>query len=204
MSFGYVGDTSTSIKQQFKNAGVLSVTDVLDLESKGQLSGSLELIEEQTVSSVSTINFTNLTGYNVHYLSVNGLFSSETNQFYIRLSNDNGSSYIDSGYHYAFHRLTSADSLADTKSTSATQINTGLITSTGTARGNGYFYFYNLLNSSRYSSVNFHTVSTDGSDFRYTIGNGTLPTGETHNALQIIASAGTTSGNLKLYGVKQI
>ena len=57
MSYGYVGDTSTSIKQQVKNAGVLSVSDVLDLEGKGQLGGSLELIEEQTVSSVTTVDF---------------------------------------------------------------------------------------------------------------------------------------------------
>ena len=35
MSYGYIGDTSSSIKQQKNNAGVLSVSDVLDLESKG-------------------------------------------------------------------------------------------------------------------------------------------------------------------------
>ena len=50
MSYGYIGDTSSSIKQQVKNAGVLSMSDVLDLESKGHLGGSLELIETQTFS----------------------------------------------------------------------------------------------------------------------------------------------------------
>ncbi len=72
MSYGYIGDTSTSIKQQVKNTGVLSVSNVLDLEGKGHLGGSLELIEEQTVSGVATVNFTNLKGniYDAHFLTI--------------------------------------------------------------------------------------------------------------------------------------
>mgnify|MGYP001375150732 FL=1 len=33
MSFGYLGDTSTKIKQVKKNDGILSIDDVLQLES---------------------------------------------------------------------------------------------------------------------------------------------------------------------------
>ena len=104
MSYGYVGDTSTSIKQQVKNAGVLSVSDVLDLEGKGQLGGSLELIEEQTISSAtSSINFTNLGNYDVHFLTILGY---ETNGggselVLIRFSNDGGSTYESSNYQNA-------------------------------------------------------------------------------------------------------
>ena len=71
MSYGYIGDTSSSIKQQKKNAGVLSVSDVLDLESKGQLGGSLELLTSQTVTSMtSAIDFTEVftDRYDVYYL----------------------------------------------------------------------------------------------------------------------------------------
>ena len=32
MSFGYIGDISTKIKQQVKNQGILSVTELLELE----------------------------------------------------------------------------------------------------------------------------------------------------------------------------
>ena len=41
MSFGYLGNTSTKIKQQVKNNGVISVNDNLDLTAKGQDIGSL-------------------------------------------------------------------------------------------------------------------------------------------------------------------
>ena len=72
MSYGYIGDTSTSINQQVKNAGVLSVSDVLDLKGKGHLGGSLELIEEQTFSAVSSVAFTNIKedAYDVHVIQV--------------------------------------------------------------------------------------------------------------------------------------
>ncbi len=46
MSYGYLGDTSTSIKQQVKNAGVLTPEDILELTAAKQISGSLEFICE--------------------------------------------------------------------------------------------------------------------------------------------------------------
>ena len=55
MSFGYIGDTSTSVKQQVKNKGILTTQESFDLERQGFLGGSLELIEEQTVSGVSSV-----------------------------------------------------------------------------------------------------------------------------------------------------
>ena len=49
MSFGYLGDTSTKIKQQVKNQGVISVSEAYELEKAGHLGGSLELIASNTV-----------------------------------------------------------------------------------------------------------------------------------------------------------
>tara|TARA_R100000773_G_C4132132_1_gene62519 strand:- start:13 stop:234 length:222 start_codon:yes stop_codon:yes gene_type:complete len=73
MSFGYIGDISTKIKQQVKNEGILSVTELLELEKDGFLGGSLELIEQQNYSStVTAIDFTSIKGniYDVHLLQV--------------------------------------------------------------------------------------------------------------------------------------
>ena len=36
MSFGYIGDTSTSVKQQVKNKGILTTQDSFDLEQRLQ------------------------------------------------------------------------------------------------------------------------------------------------------------------------
>ena len=202
MPYGYLGQNTPN--QTVSNSGVFDISSAADLTKKGKFGGSLELIEEQTVSAVSTIDFTDLKNYDVHLLSINGLNSSTSNQFYIRLSTDSGSSFISSGYQYAFNRGTTAGSFFDSKSTSSSQINTGIISSTTVNRGNAYIYFYNLLNSSKYSFCTFQSFSTNGSDTRFTFGGGVLPTSATHNALQIQTSSGTTSGNTKLYGVKQL
>ena len=198
---GYIGASPT---QLVTNTGVHSVGDALELSSIGHWGGSLELIEEKTVSGVSTIDFIDLKNYDVHLLSINGLNSSTTNQFYIRLSTDSGSNFISSGYQYSFYRGTTAGSFIDSNSASSSQINTGVISSTTVNRGNAYIYFYNLLNSSKYSYCTFQSYSSAGADQRFTFGGGVLPTSATHNAFQIQASTGTTSGNIKLYGVKQI
>ena len=35
MSFGYIGDTSTSVNQKVKNKGILSIQENFDLERQG-------------------------------------------------------------------------------------------------------------------------------------------------------------------------
>ena len=45
MSFGYLGDTSTKIKQRVKNDGVLSIDDVRELEVNKQIGGSYQLVQ---------------------------------------------------------------------------------------------------------------------------------------------------------------
>ena len=60
MSFVYLGDISTKIKQQVKNQGVISIAEAYELEKAGQLGGSLELIEAKTISGVSSAIFTSI------------------------------------------------------------------------------------------------------------------------------------------------
>ena len=216
MSYGYVGDTSTSIKQQVKNAGVLSVGDVLDLESKGQLSGSLELIEEQNLTSgASTIEFTNLkeSKYDVHYLTakihLDG--TADTNYtFDIRVSNDGGSTYESgSNYQYAYlNTKAEGGTFNERQSTSATGFHFDGVVDKASASTNMYMYFYNLGNSSKYSFLTFQDTSIVSSDYRYRarFGSEVYAVAETINALQFLTNATQfdTDTNIKLYGVKQI
>ena len=70
MSFGYIGDTSTSVKQKVKNKGILTTQESFDLERQGFLGGSLELIESQTVTGSAGLEFTNIKEdvYDVHLI----------------------------------------------------------------------------------------------------------------------------------------
>ena len=81
MPFGYIGQNQT--KQQVKNSGVLSSFDISLLEKKGQAGGSLELIEEQTVSSVSSVNFTDIKEnvYDVHFLQFSNILASANSDY---------------------------------------------------------------------------------------------------------------------------
>ena len=68
MSFGYIGDTSTSVKQQVKNKGILTTQESFDLERQGFLGGSLELIQEENYSTnVASVDFLSIKE-NIHYL----------------------------------------------------------------------------------------------------------------------------------------
>ena len=105
MSFGYLGDTSTKIKQVKKNQGVLSISDVYELEKLGHIGGSLELLQTISISSsTATADFTNIKEdvYDVHLLTV---FAEGGSDYDILLSNDNGSSFETSNYENGLHGI---------------------------------------------------------------------------------------------------
>ena len=121
MSFGYLGDTSTKIKQVKKNDGVISIAESYELEKLGHLGGSLELIQSQTASSSSSLDFTNLGNFDVHLFTGHNINMSANNQFFrARLSNDGGSSYENSNYQRAGLRYLASTTPYDVNSTSDT------------------------------------------------------------------------------------
>ena len=211
MPYGYLGQNIPN--QTVSNSGVFSISDVASLEKQGKFGGSLELIEEQTANGTSTsLNFTDIKEniYDVHLLQVHSMFTSSANKLIrIRLSNNGGSSYIASGYQYAYQIMQSNGSFSEQKSTSDTFIN--VHTNVGTVlleSANFYVYFYNLGNSSKYSFLTHQSSSMDntGTILGSTFGGGVLPTAEIHNAIQLIEPnlLGNLTGTAKLYGVKQL
>ena len=200
----YLGTQPNDVK---KNTGLYTPSEILQLTKDGSWGGSLELIEEidQTVS-VSTIEFTNLGNYDVHLLQYAEVQGGNA-ELQARLSNDGGSSYISSSnYQYAMVFGQAGGSFGDRNSTSETKF--VRLAKTGNNTGNtgqGYTYFYNLLNSSKYSFSTTQNTSMDNNPYYIMqFGGQVLAVAETHNAIQIFQSTGTLRGNFKLYGVKQI
>ena len=124
MAYGYLGQNTPN--QTVNNSGVFSITDSKNLQSQGKLGGSLELIEEQTVSGVSAVDFTSIKEnvYDVHLLQWSGIYlgSATANYLEIRLSNNGGTSYINSGYQYATQYVGTNGNFGEIKSTSADAI----------------------------------------------------------------------------------
>ena len=211
MSFGYIGDTSTSVKQQVKNKGILTTQESFDLERQGFLGGSLELIESLTISSdTAQVDFTNIKGskYDVHLLQASNIKNAtDDQQFSIRMS-VGGTFDTDNDYQRAIFTLSADGGSAESRDNNINHIfftlNQGNATN---EKGNGYAYFYNLHDSSTMSFVNIHTTTINVNGvYKMNFGGGVYDQTASVDGIRIFMSNGSNiaSGVFKLYGVKQI
>lgn len=208
MPYGYLGQTPN---QQVKNSGVFSVGDAKALTDVGQLGGSLELIQSQTISSnTAQVDFTNIKGakYDVHLLQASNIKNAtDDQQFAIRMS-VGGTFDTDNDYQRAIFTL-SADSGSDESRDS--NINNIFFTlNQGNAtneKGNGYAYFYNLHNSLTKSFVTLQTTTINVNGwYKQNYGAGVYDQTASVDGIRICMSNGSNiaSGVFNLYGVKQI
>ena len=209
MSFGYLGDTSTKIKQQVKNQGVISVAEAYELEKAGHLGGSLELIEKQTVSSVSSVDFTSIKQdlYDVHFLTCENINVVDDGQILrMRFSDDGGSSFEVANYRYARQFGNSSGTFGESKATTYDNIELSVnIGNSTNEAGNAYAYLYNLGNSSKYSFMTQQSVGMNATPVLLMhFGGGVYTVASTINGIRLIMSTGNVSGNFSLFGVKQI
>ena len=198
----YLGTQPNNVKQ---NTGLYTPSEILQLTKDGNWGGSLELIEEQTVSGVSQVDFTDLKNYDVHYVSVSNFAVVTTdNVLGMRFSNDGGSSFETSNYQQAIQQGESNGTTFESKTTTGTGLTATAVTGDESYKsGNSYLYLYNLLNSSKYSFETMHSISVrESANFEYRFGGGVYTVAETINAIRFY-SASTFSANIKLYGVKQ-
>ena len=197
----------SQVNNVVKNSGLYTPSEILQLTKDGNWGGSLELIQSQTVSGVSQVDFTSIQeqNYDVHFVTYNIKPSADT-QNYIRFSNDSGSSFETGNYEYAFEIQDSASGTGETRSTSSSQM---YLSYGGGASANekhtAYYYFYNLGNASRYSFITaqVNTQSSTGSLHSF-IGMSVYGVAETINGIRLYQQNGTMTGVVKLFGVKQI
>ena len=197
----YIGTQPNNVK---KNIGIYNPNEILQLTKDGNWGGSMELIQSQTASD-AVVNFTNLGDYDVHFVTFNNVMLSTDDELLgHRLSNASGS--VTSGYQFAIQY--NADSGGNGASVNTSYGYLSTLGASGNAVRevkNGYVYYYNLLNSSKYSFCTLQSYSK-ASVTESLFGGGVLPTAETHNAISFLTTGGSaiTSGTFKLYGVKQI
>ena len=209
--FGYIGKEVT---QAFRdNKGIFTPQDIyeLDLENKWTNFGQLELIETQTISSTpTTIDFTSIKEniYNVHFMTYNNVHGNSTTaqDLGARVSNDGGSTYESSNYQHANQDGRTNGSFSEIRSTSANRFMLAPDLDNETnASLNGYVYFYNLGDSTKFSFVtdyNFLFQSAVGGRFRG--GSSVYTVAETINAIQLIghSGGGFSAGVVSLYGIR--
>ena len=208
--YGYIPEAP---EQSFgNNKGIFNPKDIYDLTRADKYTnyGQLELIETQTVSGVSAVNFTSIqeSTYNVHYLTFNDLdLSDDQENILVRFSNDSGSTYESgSNYDWAHQRNIASGSFLEVGSTTGTSIEINRLLGNATNETqNGYIYFYNLGDSTKYSFTTSHTTGMYYTGaYISNFGSGVYHQAETINEIRIkdSGSGGTFSATMSLYGIK--
>jgi hypothetical protein len=172
--------------------------------------GKLELIETQTFSGVSTVDFTSIDEsiYNVHFMTISNVDVSGGQgslglQFY-----ESGVLETASVYQYAIQYGDSLGSFLESKSTgnNLIYINIANFGAASTDSGHTYAYLYNLGDSSKYSFVTEQGVLEDSGVMKMHFGSGLLPQASTVDGIRLVESIGsgrTVSGTASLYGIAE-
>lgn len=204
MAYGYLGQNTPN--QTVNNSGVFSITDSKNLQSQGKLGGSLELIEEQTVSGVSQVDFTSIKQnvYDVLLLQYNNFTPTvDSSSLRLRLYE---SGVIETGNVYQWaHQVNQSNGGVQEQNETATSNFRIALGSGNDEAGSGYVYCYNFGNSSKYSfltyqAVGMNTTSVMNSHF----GGGVLPQASEVDGIRLYTDNPSFSLTAKLFGVKQI
>tara|TARA_R100000655_G_scaffold52722_2_gene90578 strand:+ start:70 stop:699 length:630 start_codon:yes stop_codon:yes gene_type:complete len=204
--YGYI---SESPAQSFgNNTGIFSPNDIYDLTRADKYTnyGQLELIETKTITSaVSTVDFDDLGNYNVHFLTINDGYNTTNGKgIAIRLY-ESGVLESSTVYQLAGQDCTPSF-FAEDRGTTKNAFRFGNNTSTSDTQSNinGYLYFYNFLDSAKYSFVTQHfTGWSNSSEVQASFGSNVLPQASSVNKFQIMAyDVGTFTGSFSLYGIR--
>ena len=207
LNYGYKG---ADVPQSFgNNKGVFDPADINKLvkDDKWTQYGQLELIETQTVSGVSAVDFTNLGNYNVHFLTINNYKPATDNtSMLIRLSDDSGSTYESSNYKWAHLQIYAPTEVFEYRSTSATSLEINRENGTGTnENGNAYIYFYSLEDSTKNSFTTSHSTQATkfSGQLAMQFGSGVYSVKSSINASRLLSSSGNLSATASLYGIAE-
>ena len=190
------------------NSGVFDVNDIRYLMDYQQWSGvgTLELIQTQVVSGVSAIDFTSIQGstYDVHFLTTNDItVGTDGAELKIRLY-ESGVLETASVYQCAFQRGRVDGTFTEYYTTTRDSFWIGL--GTGNASNEtqqGYFYFYNLNDSTKYSFNSYQLMDTQTDAVQQMIfGSCVLPQASKVDGIRFYPSSGTVTGTASLYGIR--
>jgi len=201
--FGYLPESQE--QSWGNNSGIFTPKDIYDLTRADKYTnyGQLELIETQSVSSVSQVDFTNLGTYNVHFLTSSSLESSSNNVRYSVRFYESGVLETASVYQYTYHQCLQGSG-AEFKDTANSSITIQIEQPTGFL-GGGYTYFYNLIDSTKYSFLTNQHIRTSNAMIAE-FGSGVMRQASSVTGIQIRAydsSLATFNGSFSLYGIKE-
>ena len=168
--------------------------------------GKLELIETQTVSSVTYVDFNSIqeSTYNVHFLTANDVHCTvDSRRFTVQLFESGVINTTD--YAYAFQAGTVAGTFNERKSGSTGSLRFSATYGNATNEtGQGYMYLYNLGDISRYSFITAHSFGIDTSgNGVMEFGSGFLENTTEVDGIRVQLSGDFASATFSLYGIAE-
>ena len=196
----YLGTQPNNVK---KNTGLYTPSEILQLTKDGSWGGSLELIQEQTFSATTTIDFTSIKGnkYDVMVAQLNDVQTNGGNDNIDMRFYESGVLETASVYQYAL-QYGYPSTFGETKSTGANRM--VIAPNQNSENTNGYIYFYNLNNSSKYSFYTVQTTNISGGNFFFYFGGGVLPQASVVDGIRFFSDTYNLEGSISLFGEKQL
>jgi hypothetical protein len=189
------------------NSGVFDVNDIRYLMDYQQWStpGELQLIQTQTVSGVTQVDFTSIGDFNVHFLTVNDFQTSEDDRE-LRLRFGLGSTMrTASDYQQAVQFGNASGTFSEPRSTAIDRITlAGQIGNATNECANGYCYIYNALDSTKYTFVTSHiTQNNITTVYNMQFGSYVYDQVNQNDTFRVYVSAGNiASATISLYGIR--
>jgi hypothetical protein len=201
----------TQFNNTVQNSGLYTPSEILQLTKEGSWGGSLELIEEQTISgNVAQVDFTDIKEniYDVHRLEIiNARSDTDDKDFSLRVS-VGGTFDVGANYHRALMSVGGDTGVEQSFATTSSQMDITLHTGNATnEKANSYIYIYNAGNSAKYTfNTNQSTTINVNNVYKMIFGGGLYDQTGIVDGFRIFmdGSGNIESGVFKLYGVKQI
>jgi len=207
--FGYIPEAPE--QSAFNNKGIFKPKDIYNLDQADKWTpqlGQLELIETQTASSDSALDFTSLQEniYNVHFFTVNNYKPQNDNAILRLRFYESGVLETASVYKYAFQVNQGSGVAGETKSAGKDYLRAVFGTGNfGDESGQAYNYLYNLGDNTKYSFQTMQGILLNQTpDLQQMFGSGVLPQASTVTGLNFTPHSGTNfSATISLYGIKE-
>tara|TARA_Y100000592_G_scaffold22345_1_gene34663 strand:- start:1085 stop:1726 length:642 start_codon:yes stop_codon:yes gene_type:complete len=206
--FGYIGaaPTQSFANLPSSNTGVFNIDDINFLKDKQQYPffGQLELIQTQVASAVNNLDFLNIKEdiYNVHFVTFNDIQWGTADTFYIRVSDDGGSTFESSNNYYGAQQYGNTSGSFGGSTRNPGDKFDRILQNQNNLSHNGYVYLYNLGDSEKYSFLTQHTINWSSGHMQFKYGSHTYNVASRINALRFYTSTHAWSGSISLYGIR--
>tara|TARA_R110001592_G_scaffold70003_10_gene214657 strand:+ start:519 stop:1121 length:603 start_codon:yes stop_codon:yes gene_type:complete len=196
----YFGTQTNNVK---KNSGLYTPSQILELTKDGSWGGSLELIETETFSGASSVNFDDLGNYKVHVFQWNNIHLDDNRDMNLRTKV--GGSVQSASSTYSRAMQVGSSSQDQDKDPNLDRLRLWAQTGADTGEAvNGFLWMYCALDSTKYTTFNQHYAQIIyNGNFEGSFGGGAYKVANTLSGVQLYPSSSTITGSISLYGLKE-